>query len=165
MAIYENPKFYKGPSPTLNRISALVKDGFTWQAGQFCRRTASGVVPCKTQAIAIHGQFAETRATASSSTTAVIDLIPSSETQFIMYATSGGTDAIAGPTLIGKNVALGVNSCICSASISGQTDAKSALHIEDRYVAKEVSGRTTTGATPGAFIVSVRASFISAAGL
>ena len=161
MAIYENPKYFKGPIP--NRITARVKDGFTWQAGQFCRRTGSGVVPCKSVATAVHGTFATTRATASSSTDAVIDLIPSRETQYIMYATSGGTDAKVGVANIGKNVALAVNTSICSASTGGQTDAKSALHIEGIY--GDVETRTDTSTAPGVYIVSVRSSFIEAAGL
>jgi hypothetical protein len=162
MAIYENPKHYKGP--VLQQVTLLAKDGFTWQADQFCRLTASGVVPCKTQATSVQGQFAQSQATASSSTKAVINLIPSNETKFKIYATSGGSDAVANAKYIGKNVALGVNSCICSASVSGQTDAKSALFIEDVYVNKDDVG-TTTGATPGIFIASVRPSFLTTAGL
>lgn len=162
MAIYENPKYFKGPTP--NRITARVKDGFTWQAGEFCRRTASGVVPCKSAAIAIHGQFATTQAVASSSTDAVIDLVPSNETQYIIYATTGGSDSIVGVANIGQNRALGVNSSICSVSVSGQTDAKAALHIERIYGAVD-KFKTDTTASPGIYIVSVRSSFISAQGL
>lgn len=162
MSIYENPKFYKGPVPQL--ITARAKDGQTWQAGQFCRRTASGVVACKTQATAIHGQFASTQATATSSSDVPITLINSPQTQFVIYATASTADDVANAAFISKNVGLGVNSCICSASTSNQTDAKAALHVEDVYSAKD-KFKTDTGTSPGAFIVSIRSSFLQAAGL
>jgi len=163
MAIYENPKFYKGPP--LQQITARAVDSKTWQAGQFCKRTGSGVVPCGVQSTKIHGQFAATQATATSSSDVVVNLIPSNETQFLVYAaaTTAGAGAIAGKVSIGKNLGLGVNSCICTAGISSQTDATASLHVEDIYRNKDrFSGiMNDTSTSPGVFIVSVRSNFLA----
>jgi hypothetical protein len=163
MAIYENPKYYKGPP--LQQITARAVDSKTWQAGQFCKRTGSGVVPCGKQSTKIHGVFAQTQVVATSSSDVIVDLIPSAETQFIVYAaaTTAGVGAVAGPVNIGKNLGLGVNSCICTAGISSQTDGTASLHVEDVYRNKDrYSGiMNDTSTSPGAFIVSVRSSFLS----
>lgn len=158
MSIYENPKYYSGDVP--QQIIARAKDGQTWQAGQFGRRTGSGVVVCKTQATAVNCQFLSTQATATSSSDVPIAMV-SPNTQYIIYASTAGSDAVANKSYIGKNLALSVNSCICSATLTGQTDAKAALNIKDVYSAKDKI-KTDTGASPGAFIASVRSSFITA---
>lgn len=162
MAIYENPKYYKGPP--LQMMLLRAKDGITWQAGQFCKRTASGVIPCAKQSTAIHGVFASTQATATSSSDVPCLMIPSSETKLLIYAaaTTAGTGAIAGSVNIGKNLGLGVNSCICTAGISSQTDGTAALHVEDVYRTKDrYSGiMNDTSTNPGVFIVSIRSSFL-----
>ena len=160
MAVFTNPMYYEGPLPSLKKLQAAGSK--TWQAGQFCRTTDSGVVPCKTAATSINGLFAKTQASATTAGDLVdVYIINSASTKFVIGVTSGTVDAKAGQVLIGSAEGLGVNSCICTLSLSNDTNEILKVH--------DVMGRVEpmkndTNVAPGYAIVSVTASALDAEG-
>jgi hypothetical protein len=159
--VYQNPEYFKGP--VLNKVKQAAKDGQTWQAGQFGRRTDSGWVLCKSAATSIQGQFLTTQATATSSSNVYVGVIPSNETKFKIGVTTGGNDAKAPATIIGANYGLGVNSSICTLSLGADTAGVEALHVED--IMSNLEGfKNDTSDSPGFAVVSVVSSFLTAEG-
>jgi len=160
MSVYTNPAFYKGPG--LERTKLLAKDGQTWQVGQFGRRTDSGIVKCKSDASSIQFQFAEGQPTATSSSRVPIDMIPGSNTKFIIGVTNAGSDTMALASYIGSNEGLAVNASVCT--LSTGNDSTEVLHIDD--IITNVEGyNNDTNDVPGFVIASVVASALTAEGL
>ena len=161
MTQYQNPIYYKGPR--LELVTVRAKDSLTWQAGQFARRTDSGLVLCKSNASSIQYVTAETQATSTSTSDVPVWKIPSAETQFIMGVTSGGVDTRALASYIGSNEGLAVNSCICT--LSTGNDSTEVLHVED-ILANKTNGYRgiDTSDLPGYLIVSVVQSALQAEG-
>ena len=159
MAVYQNPKYYKGPK--LNRSKVRAKDGITFQAGTPCRRTDSGVTLCKSNATSFQGLFAKTQATATSSTDVYVDFIPSEQTQFVIGVTNAGSDTKALTTYIGGNYGLAVNSCV--GTLSTGNDSNEILNVKD--ILPNVEGfKNDTSDVPGCAIVSVVASALTTEG-
>lgn len=159
--VYQNPEYFSGP--VLQKSKQEAKDGQTWQAGQFGRRTDSGWVLCKSAATSIQGMFLETQAVATSSSKVYVGVIPSSETRFKIGVTTGGNDAAAASTIIGGNYGLGVNTSMCTLSLGADTASVEALHVVD--VMANLEGiKNDTSDSPGFAVVSVVASFLTAEG-
>jgi len=161
MTVYLNPQYYDGP--VCRQVKLAAKDGQTWQVGQFVRTTDSGIVLCKSNATSITGLTAETQATATSSSTVNINVIPGASTRFVIGVTTGGADTKAGEVLIGSNEGLAVNSCVCT--LSTGNDTNEILRVQDVLGRVEPnSGLNDTDDVPGFAIVSVVQSALDAEG-
>ena len=164
-ATKQNPIYYSGPR--LQKEKRRAADSKTWQAGQFCRITDSGVVPCKLKATQISGVFATTQATATSSSDVYIERITSPNTKFIIATsktTAGGADCRAATSMIGKllNLAVGASDCICTVSIS--TDTNGVLAVDDLMSNKQPMQYATSDC-PGYVLVGVTAAALFNEGL
>lgn len=163
-ATKQNPIYYSGPR--LQKEKRLAADGKTWQAGQFCRISDSGVVPCKLKATQISGVFSQTQATATSTSTVYIERITSPATKFIIATsktTAGSADCRAATSMIGKLLNLAVGSdCICTVSIS--TDTNGILAVDDLMSNKQPMQYATTDC-PGYVLVGVTAAALYNEGL
>ena len=127
MAVYINPRYHKGPP--LERSTQRAKDGQTWQAGQFGRRTDSGVVTCKANASSIQFCFAAAQPTATSSSDVLIDDIVADNTELIMGVTNAGADTKALSAYIGNAYGLGVADSICT--VSTGNDSTEVLQVRN----------------------------------
>jgi len=158
LTVYENPLQYDGPPMRLVKLAA--KDSQTWQAGQFVRTTDSGVVLCITgSCTSISGITAKNQATATSSSTVDIYMIPSSASRFQMGVSAAGADAKAGLVLIGTSAGLAVNSSICTFSTGNDS--------QEVFKCHDVMGRVEpqqndTNDEPGFAVVSVYQSALDA---
>jgi hypothetical protein len=151
MSVYTNPKYFSGPR--LQKKDRLAADGLTWQAGQFGRRTDSGVVVAKSNATVINTIFAETQATATSSSTVKVYDIPAGGTRFLMGVTNANADTKALTSYIGGNYGLAVNSCVCT--LSTGNDSNEILNVIDIYPNVSSNRRADTSDVPGFVIAQV----------
>jgi hypothetical protein len=157
---YTNPRYFSGPMLELEE-SVKAADGATWQAGQPCRRTDSGVVPCLSAATQIAGLFAKSQVTATSTSKVPVYWIPGSSTKFVIGITSGGADAKANPIIVGGNFGLSVNSCIATMSRGCDTDGKAMFHVDNLYCTLE-GIKSDTSDTAGKAVVHVLQAFLDA---
>ena len=157
MTQYQNPLQYDGPPCRLVKLSA--KDSQTWQAGQPVRTTDSGVVLCKSSATSVSGFTAQNQATATSSSTVWINMIPGASSRFKIGVTTGGADTKAGLTLIGKSLGLAINSCI--ATISTGNDSNEVMKVHDVMGRVDPLGNDTDD-VPGFAVVSFYQSALDA---
>jgi len=161
MSLYVNPEYYKGPR--LEAVSLeLPKAGWTGQAGQFVRRTDSGIVLCKSGATAIHAVLAATQSAVTVATTRVpIYNIPSAATKFIIGVTNASADDVANKEFKGRTWGLAVNSCVCSLTTGNESNVS--LMFDNTLAELEAEGNDTD-ATPGFAIAHVLQSVLDAEG-
>jgi hypothetical protein len=104
---------------------------------------------------------AQSQAVATSSSQVWVHLIDDASTKFIMGVTTSTADEAAGLSLLGSNVGLGVNSSICTASLSN--DTQEVLHIHD-VMGRVEPFKNDTNDEPGYAIVSIVASALTVEG-
>ena len=159
MTVYSGPEYYKGPK--LQRSIVRAKDGQTWQAGQPCRRSDSGLVLCVSSATSFQGLTAATQPAATSSSDVYVDFIPSEQTQLKIYCTNASDDTRALTSYIGSNQGLAINDCV--GTLSTGNDSNEILNVKD--LMSNVEGyKNDTSTLPGAVLVTVVASALTTEG-
>ena len=151
MAVYNNPKYFSGAK--LQKKTRRAADGLTWQAGQFGRRTDSGVVVAKDNATVVNLLFAKTQATATSSSDVTVYDIPAGGTRFLMGVTKAGSDTKALVGYIGGNYGLAVTDCVCT--LSTGNDSNEILNVIDIYPNVSSNRNADTSDVPGFVICQV----------
>ena len=149
----KNPAFYSGPQLELEKTLQAV-DSQTWQAGDPCYLTTTGKAkPLATGIGRIYGFFADSRASASSSTVPPIYRIVSEETKFVGHTSNGANDTTSQRTHKGENAGLRVTSVNSKnvTTVDVGNDTAGGVVLDDPIWVKEGFKNTSTD-SPGRII-------------
>lgn len=142
--------FYSGDP--MEKQSEVAVDSQTWKAGQPATRTSTGKVkPAARGATNIVGLFADSRSTATSSTTVKVYKIVNTTQKLAGYVCNAGNDTTAQQTHIGERAGLYVASNSSNINVGNDTGI---FRVTDVMWQKEAFKNASTD-SPGILLVQI----------
>jgi len=154
----QNPRHWSGPA--LEKDTRVCVASSTWKAGQFGYYDSDGLAAvCATSATKVDFQFSSTRSDTSTSTSVLVEEIPSASTRFMGYVSTGDGDTAAPRTRIDEQAGLHVGSNVGTVDVLNDTNL--VFKIDDVLWAKEDYQAASTD-DPGQVIFHVLQSVLDA---